>query len=141
MKNSTNNNMNNRIAKSIKEIFEERYVVPLYQRNFTWGKEQIEQLLQDIFDAYKNDKNGAKSNYYIGTLVVIRRRNGIFEVIDGQQRLTVLSLIAKLLGVSKKSCLYYDSRPEVIEFFDDFYCGRKDFREIPQTGNLRNALS
>ena len=133
--------MSNGISKNIKEIFEERYVVPLYQRNFTWGKEQIEQLLQDIFDAYKNDKNGAKSNYYIGTLVVIRRRNGVFEVIDGQQRLTVLSLIAKLLGVSKKPCLYYDSRPEVIEFFDDFYSERKDFRETSQTDNLISALS
>lgn len=133
--------MSNGISRSIKEIFEERYVVPLYQRNFTWGKEQIEQLLQDIFDAYKSNKNDAKTNYYIGTLVVIRRRNGVFEVIDGQQRLTVLSLIAKLLGVSKKPCLYYDSRPEVIEFFDDFYSERRDFRETTQTDSLISALS
>ena len=133
--------MSNGISRSIKEIFEERYVVPLYQRNFTWGKDQIEQLLQDIFDAYKSNKNGAKPNYYIGTLVVIRRRNGVFEVVDGQQRLTVLSLIAKLLGVSKKPCLYYDSRPEVIEFFDDFYSERRDFRETSQTDSLISALS
>lgn len=134
--------MCNEISKNIKEIFEDRYVVPLYQRNFTWGKEQIEQLLQDIFDAYnQGNKNGSKTNYYIGTLVVIRRRNGFFEVIDGQQRLTVLSLIAKLLGVSKKPCLYYDSRPEVIEFFDVFYSERKDYRETSQTDSLISALS
>ena len=75
------------LGKSIKEIFNARnkYIIPLYQRNYAWGKEQIEALIQDIYEAYEKDKN---SNYYIGSLVVLRRHNGDYEVIDGQQRLT-----------------------------------------------------
>ena len=76
------------LVKSIKEIFDtsNKYIIPLYQRNYAWGKEQIEALIQDIYEAYKNQS----SNYYIGSLVVLRRHNGDYEVIDGQQRLTTL---------------------------------------------------
>lgn len=142
------NKMDNNLARNIKSIFEEKYVIPLYQRNFTWGKDEIEQLFQDIYDSFDTNKD---SRYYIGTLVVIPRRNDhVFEVIDGQQRLTVLSLISKLLGIVDVPVLKYDSRPEVEEFLRDFYTLDKDilnkdlnvcFRDIPQTENLRTALS
>lgn len=140
--------MDNNLARNIKSIFEDNYVIPLYQRNFTWGKDEIEQLFQDIYDCFDTNKD---SRYYIGTLVVIPRRNeNVFEVIDGQQRLTVLSLISKLLGIVDVPVLKYDSRPEVEEFLSDFYSINKTdiekdlnvfFRDIPQTENLRTALS
>lgn len=143
--------MDKNLARNIKSIFEERYVVPLYQRNFTWGKDEIEQLFQDIYDSFSTSRD---SRYYIGTLVVIPRRNEhVFEVIDGQQRLTVLSLISKLLGIVDVPVLKYDSRPEVEDFLSDFYSIKKTdidnldkdlnvyFRDIPQTENLRTALS
>ena len=42
--------------RSIKKIFEEgKYIVPLYQRNYAWRKEEIEQLLQDVYEAYKKN--------------------------------------------------------------------------------------
>lgn len=69
------------------------YLVPMYQRNYAWGESEINQLIQDIID-YKN-KNNAR--YYIGTLVVFKRKDGSFEVIDGQQRFTTLSLLATYL--------------------------------------------
>lgn len=140
--------MDKNLVRNIKNIFKEKYVIPLYQRNFTWGKDEIEQLFQDIYDSFDTNKD---SRYYIGTLVVIPRRNEhVFEVIDGQQRLTVLSLISKLLGIVNVPVLKYDSRPEVEEFLGDFYSIKetdmdKDlnmfFRDIPQTENLRTALS
>ena len=140
--------MDNNLARNIKSVFEEKYVIPLYQRNFTWGKDEIEQLFQDIYDSFDTNKD---SRYYIGTLVVIPRRNEhVFEVIDGQQRLTVLSLISKLLGIVDVPVLKYDSRPEVEEFLRDFYSIKKTdidkdlnvfFRQLPQTENLRTALS
>ena len=143
--------MENNLARNIKSIFDERYVIPLYQRNFTWGKDEIEQLFQDIYDSFNTNEN---RRYYLGTLVVIPRRNEhVFEVIDGQQRLTVLSLISKLLGIVDIPVLKYDSRPEVEEFLRDFYTIKKTdidnldkdlnayFRDIPQTENLRTALS
>ena len=53
--------MDKNLARNIKSIFEERYVVPLYQRNFTWGKDEIEQLFQDIYDSFSANKD---SRYY-----------------------------------------------------------------------------
>lgn len=128
------------LGKSIKEIFDGqyKYVVPLYQRNFAWRQEHIEQLLQDVYEAYKN-KEG---NYFIGSLIVLKRSNGDLEVIDGQQRLTALSLITKIMGINKEPRLYYDARPEVEEFFKAFYKSEKAECHIdyPQTFHLRNAI-
>ena len=45
------------IDKTISEILECEYVVPLYQRSFTWGEKELTQLLQDIYSSYKRDKN------------------------------------------------------------------------------------
>ena len=109
------NDYNQNMGKTIAEIFSGRYVIPLYQRNFAWRTEEIHQLLQDIHEACRENPVG---NYYVGSLVVMKRHNGDYEVIDGQQRLTVVSLIAILLGKLSRPVLFYDSRPEVQEFFE-----------------------
>lgn len=128
------------LGKSIAEIFDRqyKYVIPLYQRNFSWRRPQIEQLLQDIYSAFKNGQN----HYYIGSLVVLKRSNGDFEVIDGQQRLTVLSLITKIMKINDEPRLFYDSRPEFEEFLADFYKSKDGNSDIdyPQTAHLRNAI-
>ncbi|WP_134078451.1 DUF262 domain-containing protein [Haemophilus haemolyticus] len=72
------------------------YIIPIYQRNYDWGDDEISLLLQDIKNACEKNKEQDK-NYYIGSLVVYRRDNGDFEVIDGQQRLTTLTLIMHYL--------------------------------------------
>ena len=71
---------------------EDSYAIPLYQRNFSWTYDEIEQLLNDVADAYQEKRD----NYYIGTLVV-NEENGLFKIIDGQQRTTALNLIALVL--------------------------------------------
>ena len=130
----------NKLEKSIQEIFDGqyKYIVPLYQRNFAWRRDEIEQLLQDIYEAYKTNKD---SFYYIGSLIVLKRANGDFEVIDGQQRLTALSLITKILKINDKPRLFYDSRPEVEEFFREFYDSGACTINYPQTFHLKNAIN
>lgn len=108
------------LNKSLTEIFSNRYLVPLYQRNYAWTDEEISVLLLDLYDAFKLNPEG---NYFIGSLVVLKRRDGFFEVIDGQQRLTTLTLLAKKLDAifSNEPKLFYESRPEVESFLDIFY--------------------
>ena len=80
-----------------------RYLVPMYQRNYAWGEGEINQLIQDVLD-YQQSK--PEQTYYIGTLVVFERKDGSFEVIDGQQRFTTLTLLAfalKRLSSAKNS--------------------------------------
>ena len=71
---------------------EDTYAIPLYQRNFAWTYDEIEQLLNDVADAFQEKRD----NYYIGTLVV-NEENDLFKIIDGQQRTTALNLIALAL--------------------------------------------
>lgn len=71
---------------------EDSYAIPLYQRNFSWTYDEIEQLLNDVADAFQEKRD----NYYIGTLVV-NEENDLFKIIDGQQRTTALNLIALAL--------------------------------------------
>ncbi len=108
------------LDKNLIEILNNKYIVPLYQRNFAWSEDEISRLLQDIYENFEKDPN---SKYYIGSLIVLKRKNGDFEVIDGQQRLTAVTLISKALGVEeiKEPKLFYDSRPEVEAFFNSFY--------------------
>lgn len=72
------------------------YRIPMYQRNYAWDEGEITQLIQDVIDYSKSEQH-----YYIGTLVVFERpaANGvlIYETIDGQQRLTTLSLLVSFL--------------------------------------------
>ena len=65
------------------------FSIPLYQRLFEWGEDQIIQLLDDLYSSYKRDKESA---YYIGMLTVKRTESSI-ELVDGQQRFTAMILL------------------------------------------------
>ena len=81
------------ISLSVNRLLnEDIYAIPLYQRNFAWTYDEIEQLLNDVADAFQENRD----NYYIGTLVVNREKD-LFKIIDGQQRTTALNLIALAL--------------------------------------------
>ena len=106
-----------------------KYVIPIYQRNYDWGEREALQLLEDISDyAQKNKEQKKKQDkeqpYYIGSAVVfLRTAHGetYFETIDGQQRLTTLTILACLLKHQKKAGwfekpnLSYDHRKEADE--------------------------
>lgn len=59
--------------------------VPYFQREYTWDKKQIKQLIKDVSES-------KTTNYYIGT-IVISHKNGVWYIIDGQQRISTLILI------------------------------------------------
>lgn len=107
----TSNNKNDDVRElSIGELFKEpntAYMIPMYQRNYAWREAEIEQLIEDIesyvHKADEADNLEREKRYYIGTLVVYQRDDGIFEVIDGQQRLTTLTLILLAFNDLKKN--------------------------------------
>lgn len=71
-----------------------RYVIPLYQRPYAWGEEHIERLIEDVDDI----PSEGSQKYYLGSLVVAPKGDSLYEVIDGQQRLTTLYLLLTALG-------------------------------------------
>ncbi|MDR2832518.1 MAG: DUF262 domain-containing protein, partial [Streptococcaceae bacterium] len=64
------------------------YSIPRYQRNFAWTFDEIGQLVIDVLDSIKSNRD----YYYIGTLVV-SDKDDEYSIIDGQQRFTALLLI------------------------------------------------
>lgn len=83
------------------------YLVPIYQRNYAWSETQIEQLIEDI----ESSIDSFNKNYFLGNLIVNQMDNNVYEVIDGQQRLTTLYLIEKYLGiVFAKEALRFEAR-------------------------------
>ncbi len=73
-------------------LSESEYRIPIYQRNYAWGVSEVTQLIQDVADYAKENRN---DNYYIGTLVVFPHESErYYETIDGQQRTTTLTIIA-----------------------------------------------
>lgn len=66
------------------------FTIPDYQRPYSWGTEQALQLLDDLDGALDRD---ADEPYFLGSLVLVRDDGRRAEVIDGQQRLTTLSIL------------------------------------------------
>lgn len=94
---------------SISEIYngeKATYEVPIYQRNYAWEKDEISALIQDVYDAYSSKKQ----SYYIGTLVSFHKGDQVYEVIDGQQRLTTIYLVLSAFGLNPNNKLTYRAR-------------------------------
>jgi hypothetical protein len=130
-------NISNNNSDEIKEFTIEQllsdsatYVVPMYQRNYAWGEGEINQLIQDVVD-YQQKGN---ARYYIGTLIVFERKDGRFEVIDGQQRFTTLSLIATYL----KNSAIDDSTSLNMDWYQQLNI---DFESRPKSTDTFAALS
>ncbi|KGQ64912.1 hypothetical protein IO43_03915 [Gallibacterium anatis 7990] len=86
----------------------DKYIIPIYQRNYAWGRDEIELLIEDISEAQSKNK---ENNYYIGSLVVAKRKDS-YEVIDGQQRLTTLKLLLSYLDQNRNINLNFEYRDE-----------------------------
>lgn len=69
-----------------------RFIIPVYQRNYDWRTENCKQLYDDLVKIIKNNRQ----SHFFGSLVSVYNpsgRNMEFLVIDGQQRLTTVSLL------------------------------------------------
>lgn len=77
--------------KEIQEIFSSSYFqIPRFQRPYSWGKEEVENFWSDIID----DKTG---NYFIGSMVVYETKKPYFGIVDGQQRLTTITIVLSVI--------------------------------------------
>ena len=136
----------------IKEIFNKWYRIPEYQRPYVWGKDQINDLLDDISFAQQNDND---AEYFLGSIVFQSDDESIgVDLLDGQQRLTTLFLITAVIRdlttnqKLKKSCQKiifqegneFEGIPERIRIIFDIRDTVKDFVEknIKDDNKLNN---
>jgi len=141
--------------KNIKEILaNDSYIIPRYQRNYAWGKSEISQLIKDIEEFFPKANTEDKS-YYLGSLVCFKRENGSFELVDGQQRHTTITLINLVLKNWPKeirntvsvSNLKFDSRKKIQNYIESLYKSEstnflKQASElnIPGIGSFKDAI-
>lgn len=80
-----------------------QYQIPLYQRVYSWGKKQLDQLWSDVVELERTIADDPKASHFIGSLVLASSPDfgaiGVnkFLVVDGQQRLTTLTLLLAAL--------------------------------------------
>ena len=66
----------------------DRFEIPIYQRSYSWKQEQCAQLFYDLEMTIKNDKQ----SHFFGSLVSVAEKDNLL-IIDGQQRITTVSLL------------------------------------------------
>ena len=82
---------------SLAQLFShaEPFHMARYQRHYEWGRKEMEQLLDDLGEAYAAHVEAPKSGAYhfLGNVILFANSGGHLEVVDGQQRLTSLTLL------------------------------------------------
>ncbi len=107
--------------KELSDILKEEadFNIPIYQRNYSWKKENCKLLLQDLKEISKKLENGSNNiTHFMGPLVLVKlgKKQGYtnYQVVDGQQRLTTVTLILKALHDYLEKQDILESRKEQI---------------------------
>lgn len=96
----------------------DKFEIPSYQRPYKWSTNNVLQLLNDI------NENLGKSEYRIGSIILhnpnmSEGQNSIYNIVDGQQRITTIVLLMKYLGLSSNNYNveypHYESQQNIIK--------------------------
>lgn len=125
-----------------------KYIIPVYQRPYSWNYSQIESLLNDIFISFwGTEKNASSESIFIGTMQLSDKRYSnehcyYQEVIDGQQRITTLTLLLKVL--QNKYPIHEILKSLTFDWLDtDVNRGKQsqDLKEVLFKNKLDNSLN
>lgn len=100
-----------------------KFNVPSLQRTYRWGEKEITLLLNDLYEFYNTNEDSTNDFYPLQPLILKKsnKNDDTWNVLDGQQRLTTIKLIASYLGMDKDYCLdiSYDTREKTKDFLDN----------------------
>lgn len=124
---------------NLENLFKSVYNVPVYQRPYSWDKEQINVLLSDIIGTYMSDAKN--DGYYTGNIILFDKNdkiNGLitkYDIIDGQQRITSFALILLALytlslsiGVEETDKTIISIKSAIWKYINREYC--KEYKAI-----------
>ena len=134
-------------AKTIRQLLkDEKYAIDYYQREYKWQTKHVVELLHDLeekfFECYVESHDRCEvehyGHYFLGS-IIISRRDGRKYVIDGQQRLTTLTLL--LIHLHRLQLDLAEGRSEVGDMIFSEKFGRRSFNlEVPERADCMNAL-
>lgn len=132
--------------KTLRDILHSRkYSIDFFQREYKWEKRHMEQLLIDIEEAFNNSYKLGDSienvsnydSYYMGP-VIFCEKSGVSSVIDGQQRLTSITLLLIYLNNLQKD---RDDAEPIEDLIFSRKHGRNSFNiEVPERHDILNAF-
>lgn len=138
---------------SVSELMGKHFYVPSYQRGYRWTRQQVEDLLDDIYSfAIKKDK--LEKEFYCLQPVIVKydAEQNHYELIDGQQRLTTLFIILNYIinqdyngkSFSEEFCfemydLEYQTRPRTKVFLSSIVEGNDDNIDFMHIANAFTA--
>ena len=117
--------MDNSQWLSVKDIVSKykKFNVPSLQRTYRWGEKEITLLLNDLYEFYNTNKDSTNDFYPLQPLILKKsnKNDDTWNVLDGQQRLTTIKLIASFFEMDKDYCLdiSYDTREKTKDFLDN----------------------
>lgn len=107
----------------VNKLINKKFFIPTYQRGYRWNVQQVEDLLNDLYE-FKNSANTSAGEFYCLQPIVVKKRGDLYDVIDGQQRLTTILIILKYLNQRRTYySIDYDIREGSKKFLDEI-CDR-----------------
>lgn len=145
---ATNNSIQAINKKLIQVLDKQKYQVDPFQREYKWETEHIEELLVDLerafyanFDVEHNKVDASNYTIYYMGPIVLYEKDGINHIIDGQQRLTSLTLLLIFLNNLQKKVLEKDDWDEFDTLIYSKVLVEKTFNlEIPERSNVLQKL-
>lgn len=86
-------NFNNDRTVSVQILLSQFYKVADFQRDYVWDEDDIEQLVNDVIESM----NSSQENYFLGAIVLTNGGDGNYLIVDGQQRITTLTIFISAL--------------------------------------------
>lgn len=133
-------------ARKLFELLQNKYIVDYFQREYKWEYKHIEQLLVDLEASFLSNYeigdsilsiNSKYNSYYLGP-VVICEKGSIRSIVDGQQRLTSITLLLIYLHNLQKNSL---DPEDIIPLIYSKKGGRKTYNiEVPDRTKILEAL-
>jgi uncharacterized protein with ParB-like and HNH nuclease domain len=134
------------VSKTVRELLSGvKYSIDYYQREYKWTTKQVQELIEDLItrfnqdhdDAYDREAVASYGHYFLGS-IVISSKGGQKFVIDGQQRLTTLTLLLIFLHNTQKGRNEQVNIKDLI--FSEKY-GKRSFNlDIPERAAYMDAL-
>jgi hypothetical protein len=108
-------------TKTVSELQGMKFFIPSYQRGYRWTRQEITDLLNDLEEF--NDNQGI-AKYCLQPLILKKRDDGTYEVVDGQQRLTTVFVFMRIAKEEIRSAtppfsLEYETRSKSTTFLDN----------------------
>lgn len=109
--------------KAINKLLDFSFYVDSYQRGYRWGEIEVKALLNDIMEFANKENKADGEAYWLQPIIVKWVKKEVegekikcYELIDGQQRLSTIFLILKVLGENSNFKIHYNTRTSSAEF-------------------------